>query len=85
MKNARTARLGTLAVSAALTLAACSGSTDDEGQSSEAAAAVDEPLVVTYDGGLWVLDGETLEVASDIPMEGFNRVNPAGDDDHVMV
>ena len=41
--------------------------------------------MTTYDGGLYVLDGETLKVAKDIPLEGFNRINPAGDDRHVMV
>ncbi|MGV0744314.1 zinc metallochaperone AztD [Mycolicibacterium sp. XJ870] len=44
-----------------------------------------EPLVVTYDGGLYVLDGNNLEVKSTIPLAGFLRVNPAGDDAHVMV
>lgn len=49
------------------------------------AAPVKEPLVLTYDGGLYVLDGDTLKVAEDIPLPGFNRVNPAGDDRHVLV
>lgn len=42
-------------------------------------------LVLTYDGGLQVLDASTLELIEDIPLEGFNRVNGAGDDRHVMV
>jgi hypothetical protein len=50
-----------------------------------AAAAVAEPLVTTYDGGIHVLDGTTLQLARDIPLPGFNRVNPAGDDRHVLV
>jgi hypothetical protein len=41
--------------------------------------------VATYDGGLYVLDGETLEVKQDIPLDGFLRVNPAGDESHVLV
>ncbi|WP_049568790.1 zinc metallochaperone AztD [Nonomuraea sp. SBT364] len=49
------------------------------------AEPVKAPLVATYDGGLYVLDGETLTVAEDIPLPGFNRVNPAGDERHVMV
>jgi hypothetical protein len=50
-----------------------------------AGPVVADPLVATYDGGLYVLDGTTLEVAEDIPLPGFNRVNPAGDDRHVLV
>ncbi|OLP02796.1 hypothetical protein BVU76_08635 [Mycolicibacterium porcinum] len=46
---------------------------------------IPDPLVVTYDGGLYVLDGNTLQVQADVPLEGFLRVNPAGDDAHVMV
>ncbi|BBX88862.1 hypothetical protein H5U98_27850 [Mycolicibacterium boenickei] len=46
---------------------------------------IPDPLVVTYDGGLYVLDGNTLQVKADVPLEGFLRVNPAGDDTHVMV
>ncbi|WP_111766935.1 zinc metallochaperone AztD [Nakamurella deserti] len=42
-------------------------------------------VALTYDGGLLVLDGTTLELAADLPLEGFNRVNPAGDGRHVMV
>lgn len=42
-------------------------------------------VTLTYDGGLLVLDGTTLELAADLPLEGFNRVNPAGDGRHVMV
>ncbi|MFC4222332.1 zinc metallochaperone AztD [Lysinibacter cavernae] len=42
-------------------------------------------LAITYDGGVLVLDGDSLEVVSDIPLAGFNRVNPAGDDRHVIV
>lgn len=42
-------------------------------------------LVTTYDGGVQVLDGETLEVLADFKMTGFNRINPVGDDRHVMI
>ncbi|KRD05239.1 hypothetical protein ASE48_18795 [Mycobacterium sp. Root265] len=70
-------------------LAACSSSTEnaDSTASSEStsSAPIAEPLVATYDGGLYILDGETLEVRQDIPLEGFLRVNPAGDHGHVLV
>ncbi|WP_375002926.1 zinc metallochaperone AztD [Aeromicrobium sp. CTD01-1L150] len=83
MNRTHTARLGAIAASASLVLAACGGTDGDNG--SDDASAVNEPIVATYDGGLWVLDGETLEVAEQIDLEGFNRLNPAGDDDHVLV
>ena len=79
-----------LTVSALLT--ACGGG---EATSSDARAAkepsatpatpVEDPLVATFDGGLYILDGESLELAGTIELPGFNRVNPAGDDDHVIV
>ncbi|MFV0307906.1 MAG: zinc metallochaperone AztD [Desertimonas sp.] len=43
------------------------------------------PVVLTYDGGILVVDGETLDVVEDLPLEGFNRVDAAGDDHHVVV
>lgn len=43
------------------------------------------PLVGSYDGGLLVINGHTLEVRVDIPLEGTPRLNPAGDADHVLV
>ncbi|WP_026875270.1 zinc metallochaperone AztD [Jiangella gansuensis] len=42
-------------------------------------------LVATYDGGLLVLDGQSLEVLETIELDGFLRVNPAGDGRHVIV
>jgi outer membrane protein assembly factor BamB len=89
----RSGRVAALAAFAAgsLTLSACgSGAGDTARQdgpavSAPARATVAEPIVLTYDGGLYVLDGATLQVAADLPLPGFNRVNPAGDDRHVMV
>ncbi|MDQ1041340.1 hypothetical protein QFZ75_007756 [Streptomyces sp. V3I8] len=49
------------------------------------AAAVEDPLVATFDGGLYILDGKSLELSRTIELPGFNRVNPAGDEDHVVV
>jgi hypothetical protein len=82
-------RLGVLSCTVA-TLAACSSGGDSGNepsttQSRAQAAPIGEPLVVTYDGGLYVLDGGTLEVEQDIPLDGFLRVNPAGDKAHVLV
>lgn len=42
-------------------------------------------LVLTYDGGLLVANARDGAVLSDHKLEGFNRVNPAGDDRRVLV
>ncbi|MEE1927160.1 zinc metallochaperone AztD [Streptomyces sp. TRM 70351] len=82
-----------LLLASSLALTACGAQDTKETPAAETsgsdaaspAGAVADPVVTTYDGGLYVLDGETLEVAEDISLPGFNRVNPAGDDRHVMV
>jgi hypothetical protein len=63
-----------------------SGSADEDFESDAAEVAAPAPrLVVTYDGGLQVIDALTLELVADLPLDGFNRVNPAGDQRHVLV
>lgn len=42
-------------------------------------------LVVTYDGGVAVLDGVSTEVVGDFDAEGFLRVNGAGDGRHAFL
>lgn len=42
-------------------------------------------LAVTYDGGIRVLDALSLEEVGDISLDGFNRLNPAGDGRHLLV
>ncbi|MQS09957.1 zinc metallochaperone AztD [Streptomyces alkaliphilus] len=85
----------------ALLLTACGGGDDsaasngtgsdgntsevDETEGTTEAAEANEPLVLTHDGGLRILDGDTLEVVHEIELDGFNRINPVGDDRHVMV
>ena len=49
------------------------------------AATVSPRLVLTYDGGLQVLDATTLELVGDLELDGFNRVNAAGDGRHALV
>jgi hypothetical protein len=66
-------------VASTLVLAGCGA-----GQAQQP-SAVTEPVAVTYDGGIYVLDGKTLEVKTDVKLAGFNRLNAAGDDKHVMV
>ncbi|MGX1116119.1 outer membrane protein assembly factor BamB [Streptomyces ambofaciens] len=81
-----------LALAAAMTLTACGGGDDASSDAepkkqtkSSEAAAVKNPIVASYDGGLYVLDGETLKLAKTVELPGFNRVSPAGDQDHVIV
>ncbi|MFF3128987.1 zinc metallochaperone AztD [Streptomyces sp. NPDC057908] len=87
----RTAAAITFLLAASVALTACGNDTSysaakkPENTSGSPADPVKDPIVTTYDGGLYVLDGATLDLAKDIPLEGFNRVNPAGDDRHVMV
>ncbi|WP_192341803.1 zinc metallochaperone AztD [Streptomyces sp. VITNK9] len=88
--RARTLTGTSLVLAASMALTACGGGDASSGaepkktKTSEA-ARVDNPLVATFDGGLYVLDGETLKPAKTIELPGFNRVNPAGDDDHVVI
>ncbi|MFJ8794505.1 zinc metallochaperone AztD [Streptomyces sp. NPDC102462] len=78
-----------LAVSSVLTACGGEASSSDakaEGTASATpAAAVKNPLVATFDGGLYILDGQSLKLTRTIELAGFNRVNPAGDADHVIV
>ncbi|GHD33910.1 hypothetical protein GCM10007147_39120 [Nocardiopsis kunsanensis] len=69
----------------ALLLTACGGDGTDGATQADAGADVTDPVVTTYDGGILVLDGSTLEVEADIELEGFNRLNPAGDGRHLLV
>lgn len=61
------------------------GNTTAEPASASTVAEATPRLVTTYDGGIKVLDGDSFEVLGDYPMEGFNRVNPAGDGRHVII
>ncbi|WP_307834432.1 zinc metallochaperone AztD [Paractinoplanes lichenicola] len=74
-------RILALAVLATGALAACG----NEAPAPSSAAAINDPVAITYDGGIYVLDGETLEVERTLPMAGFNRINPAGDASNVFV
>lgn len=82
-------RVGALSCAAAALTACSSGENSGENlgtlETQAQSAPIAEPLVATYDGGLYVLDGTTLDVEQDIPLDGFLRVNPAGDDAHVLV
>ncbi|WP_193612730.1 zinc metallochaperone AztD [Nocardioides lijunqiniae] len=93
MRTSPIRRGGLAAIPAAtlLLLAACSSGGDDDTSADEAQAGragSGEPsarVAVSYEGGVAVLDGETLEVLGDLDSEEFTRLNPAGDGRHVMV
>ncbi|MFJ9662259.1 zinc metallochaperone AztD [Streptomyces griseoflavus] len=86
-----TATALTLAVAAVLTACGAGDNASTDARTTKdtpratPAGQVHNPLVATFDGGLYILDGDTLELAATIELPGFNRVNPAGDDDHVIV
>jgi len=85
-RPARILALSAAAV-ASLALSACGQSAPGASPPApvSAPATVTEPIVASYDGGIYVLDGTTLQIAADLPLAGFIRLNPAGDDRHVLV
>jgi outer membrane protein assembly factor BamB len=91
MRTPRLRRTGIAAVTLGLaaTLAACSTPAPEGSASSEAQAGSGEAagprVAVAYEGGILVLDGKSLETVADFDSEEFTRLNPAGDDRHVMV
>ncbi|GAA1964447.1 zinc metallochaperone AztD [Amycolatopsis minnesotensis] len=76
-----------LSTVAAFALGACAA--EPSGAPADPAApppvSVADPIVTSYDGGLSIRDGKTLRVVKDIPLPGFLRLNPAGDDRHLLV
>ncbi|WP_062519171.1 hypothetical protein [Demequina silvatica] len=99
-RTSRTARAASLVGAAALTLSLAACSTGDAQVDASADALEVEPdhqasategaaatprIVLTYDGGLTVLDANTLEVEADIALDGFTRLNGAGDGRHVAL
>jgi len=77
-----------LAATAALGLTACAsagGPAPAEDSASNTVDAAQPRVALTYDGGVYVLDGTTLETLADIDLAGFNRLNSAGDGRHVLV
>lgn len=91
MHLVRRSRVALAAIISTLALgtAACGGGSDDIAKASsdnEPAGQLAGPrLVVTYDGGVQVLERDTLEKVASFPMEGFLRVNKGGDERHVFI
>ena len=83
----RTTAFAAVIAASALLLTACATTDATPG---EAGSATDSPkaqprVALTYDGGVYVLDGDTLAIEADLPLAGFNRLNTAGDGRHVLV
>lgn len=82
----RRALVGAVALGAVVTLASCSTTPAADAPASEASTTeAGARVAVAYEGGILVLDGETLETVADFDSEEFTRLNPAGDGRHVMV
>ncbi|MFF2450869.1 zinc metallochaperone AztD [Isoptericola sp. NPDC058082] len=95
----RQSAAGLLALAVPLALASCASADPADGaasaepaaepssaetaQATEAAAATAR-IALTYDGGVVVLDAQTLEQVADLPLEGFTRLNPVGDGRHLL-
>lgn len=54
-------------------------SEDPASRQSQEVSAAQPRLGITYDGGVAILDGGTLETVAEFDAEGFLRLNPAGD------
>lgn len=74
-----------VALGATLILSACASPASSETQRAEPEASAEPRIALTYDGGLLVLDAQSLELEANIELPGFNRVNPAGDGRNVLV
>ncbi|MBB5917379.1 hypothetical protein BJY24_006291 [Nocardia transvalensis] len=82
----RAARSAALAGLLTLSIAASGCGTDDSGaEHGSEHPAITDPIAVSYDGGILLLDGASLAIADEVKLDGFLRLNPAGDDHHVMV
>ena len=65
--------------------AAGSSSSSSASPSAKTVSAPQPRITLTYDGGVLVLDAATLEVVGDHALDGFLRVNAAGDGRHALV
>ncbi|MBN6191156.1 hypothetical protein JQN58_30280 [Aneurinibacillus sp. BA2021] len=84
--------LGALGAIAAVALTGCAGASPASENTTGAAPEqhdhheAETRVALTYDGGVVVLDGDTLETVGEAELDGFLRVNGAGDHNgHVFV
>ena len=71
-----------VALSAALLTSCSTESGTAEATTTDAATP---RLALSYDGGVLILDAATLDVVGSAEVDGFTRLNPAGDDRHVLI
>ncbi|GAB2495022.1 zinc metallochaperone AztD [Promicromonospora xylanilytica] len=97
--RSRSRSLIALGLTLPLALAACSSGEAGAGSASTASQTTTEApespateeatytprLAITYDGGIQVLDAGTLEPVGEFELDGFNRLNGAGDGRHLLV
>lgn len=86
----RRAVMSAAAIGAIVALASCAAGGDSTTPASSPDSAASDTaagsrVAISYEGGILVLDGQTLDTVADFDSEPFTRLNPAGDDRHVMV
>ena len=85
----RRALISAAAIGAVVTLTSCAAGGDSTAPASSPESSASDTagarVAISYEGGILVLDGETLDTVADFDSEQFTRLNPAGDDRHVMV
>lgn len=84
----RRALISAAALGAVVSLASCAGGSTAPSSTSDGSASDTQAgprVAVAYEGGILVLDGETLDTVADFESEPFTRLNAAGDGRHVMV
>lgn len=88
-RHARVLRATAALAGIALALTACGGSSEEASAGDETTAASATPqtprVAVTYENGVAVLDGETLEVLEEFDTEEFTRLNAVGDGRHLLL
>ncbi|KAF0959477.1 zinc metallochaperone AztD [Rhodococcus sp. T7] len=81
-RKPRPTAVAAVALSAAL-LTSCS--TDSGTAEASTTDSATPRLALSYDGGVLVLDAQSLDVVGSAEVDGFTRLNPAGDDRHVLI
>ncbi|MGW0327937.1 zinc metallochaperone AztD [Nocardia sp. NPDC003183] len=84
MNRSRTTTMVALSAALASAMALSGCGTADSGHDHPHTPGA-EPIALTYDGGIYVLDGASLAQRGEVKIDGYNRLNPVGDDDHLMV
>lgn len=85
----RTRAAAGVALAASLVLAGCASNAEPAGDAAPGASTgstdATPRVAVSYEGGVLVLDGTTLEVVGDFDSEEFTRLNAAGDGRHLFL